>query len=120
MAKKWAMVFGIVFIVIGLLGFISNPIVGRAGYFMTNGLHDLVHIISGIIMLVVAMKNDKAASTVLIIFGFVYLLVTILGFLGITLGLDINGPDNLLHLVLAVVFLVVGYSQKPKMMGPAM
>lgn len=120
MVKKWAMVFGIVFVVIGLLGFIANPIVGREGIFQTNALHDLVHIISGIVMLVVAMKSDKAASSVLVVFGIVYLLVTILGFLGISLGLNINPADNWLHLVLAVVFLVVGYTNKPKMMAGGM
>lgn len=119
MAKKWAMIFGIVFVVIGLLGFIANPIVGRSGFFETNALHDLVHIISGIVMLVVAAKSDKAASTVLIVFGFVYLLVTLLGFfLGSNvLGLTINPADNWLHLVLAIAFLGVGYASKPKMLA---
>ena len=35
MAKKLAMLFGIVFVLVGALGFISNPIVGEGGYFQT-------------------------------------------------------------------------------------
>lgn len=115
MAKKWTIVFGIVFIVIGLLGFIHNSIVGTDAFFNTNLAHNLVHIISGIVFLIVAAKSDKAASMVLIVFGIVYLLVTILGFLGIGLGLDINTNDNYLHLVLTIVFLAVGFGTRSKM-----
>jgi hypothetical protein len=123
MAKKLTIIFGIVFIVIGILGFISNPIVGREGFFMTNAVHDLVHIISGIVFLIVASKSDQASSTVLTVFGVIYLLVTLLGFIaggdGNLLGLAVNGADNVLHLVLAVVFLIAGLSTKSKMSATA-
>lgn len=124
MAKKLAIIFGIVFIVIGLLAFIPNPIVGPGAFFEANVAHDLVHIISGIIFLIVAAKSDKAASTVLTVFGVIYLLVTLLGFIaggdGNLLGLTINTADNFLHLVLAVVFLAAGLGTKPKMSSAQM
>lgn len=123
MAKKLTIIFGIVFVVIGLLGFIDNPIVGRSGYFMTNALHDWVHIISGVIFLIVAARSESASSTVLTVFGVIYLLVTLLGFVaasdGNLLGLTVNGPDNILHLVLAIVFLAAGLGTRSKMPSQA-
>jgi hypothetical protein len=120
MAKKLAMVFGVVFLLIGVLGFVSNPIVGDGSLFQTNAIHNLVHIISGIIFVVAAKKTERVAGKTLFIFGIVYLLVAILGFLmsdgGATtslLGLiEINAADNWLHIVLAVVFILVGSKAK--------
>jgi hypothetical protein len=52
MAKTLALVFGIVFIVVGILGFIPNPIVGHDALFHTNSVHNLVHLIIGIVLLI--------------------------------------------------------------------
>ncbi len=109
MVKKLAIVFGIVFVVVGLLGFISNPIVGDAGIFHTNALHNIVHLLVGIILLCVA-KNEKNAAKAMKIFGIVYLLLAILGFISLDIlsFISANGADNILHLVLGIVLLVVG------------
>lgn len=118
MAKKWTIVFGIVFIVIGLLGFIQNSIVGVDAIFVTDAAHNIVHILSGIVFLIVAAKSERSSSMVLIVFGIVYLLVTILGFISedTVLGLiKINQADNYLHLVLSLAFLAVGFGTRSKM-----
>lgn len=112
MAKTAALVFGIIFVLVGLLGFVSNPLVGANGLFMTNGLHNVVHLLFGIILLV-AMRGGQAQSALwLKILGVVYLILAVLGLvLGgpMLFGLvDINGADNWLHLVLGVVLLLAG------------
>ena len=63
-AKTLAVVFGIVFVIVGLLGFVGNPLVGSMGLFMTNHAHDLVHLLIGVILLIVAYTAPaKSAST---------------------------------------------------------
>ena len=114
MAKKLAMVFGVIFVIVGLLGFFSNPLVGAHGYFMTDTFHNVVHLLIGIIMLAMA---GSAAGTSLTVFGIIYLLLAIVGFVqggsGKLLGLvAYNAADNWLHLVVGVVLLAAGFSGK--------
>lgn len=115
MAKKLAVVFGIIFVLVGILGFIPNPLVGATGLFETDTLHNLVHLLIGVILLIVAMSAPAASALWLKIFGVVYLLLAVLGFLlipggGVLLGLVItNTADHLLHLVLGVVLLAAGF-----------
>lgn len=115
----WAKVFGIVFLVIGVLGFV--PGIASDGHllgiFEIDALHNVIHLLSGLIALVVAFKSDAAARMYFKIFGVVYLLVTILGFVqGSVLGLfDVNMADNALHLVIAALALWVGFGMKSGM-----
>lgn len=124
MVKKLAVVFGVLFLLVGVLGFVSNPIVGGMGMFHTNMLHNVVHLVIGLGLLMAA-KNEMAAKRWMKIFGVVYLLVAVLGFLmvgsgeGMLLGLvAINGADNWLHLVLGVVLLLLGMAGKKTMSMP--
>jgi len=108
MIKNVLYVLGAVFIIVGLLGFINHPVLG---IFEVNTLHNLIHLASGILALIFAGMGESQAKTFAVVLGVIYALVTILGFLlgGNILGLiHTNMADNLLHLVLAVVFLAVG------------
>ncbi|MEK7579399.1 MAG: DUF4383 domain-containing protein [Patescibacteria group bacterium] len=122
--KKWARLLGIVLLVIGILGFIPG-ITTTDGYllgiFHVDGLHNIIHIITGLIGLIVSAKSERAQRLFFQIFGWIYLVVTILGFLGsgMVLGLFVaNVADNILHLVIAVLSLWLGYSgRKAAMMS---
>ena len=112
-ARLAAIVIGIVFVLVGILGFIPNPIVGPTGYFVTNTLHDLIHLISGIVLLAGAF-SALGSSMALKIIGVVYALIAILGFFAITNGMllgliPVNTADQWLHVVLAVVILVAAF-----------
>ena len=112
-ARMAAIVIGIVFVIVGVLGFIPNPIVGPSGIFATNTLHDLIHLISGVVLLAGAFSS-LGSSMALKIIGVVYALVAILGFFavsnGMLLGLiPVNAADQWLHVVLAVVILAAGF-----------
>lgn len=113
MAKKLGLVLGIVFVLIGILGFMGTSLVGAEGTFETNTLHDLVHIITGLVFIFVAMKSVAKLGMVFKVFGIVYLLVAALGFMvgeGMVLGLlHVNGADNVLHLILGAVILFLGF-----------
>jgi hypothetical protein len=122
MLKNAALVFGIVFIALGILGFVPGITTGSIndgmllGIFHVNVVHDIIHIASGIVALFM-MGNAKNAKLYFQIFGVVYLLVTILGFLmynstDLLVIVAINPADDYLHLVIAAVTLYLGFATK--------
>jgi hypothetical protein len=126
-AQLYALVVGVVFLAAGVLGFFysSNFDTGEAvarpenrdavfGLLEVNGWHNLVHIATGALALLVA-GRPSAARTFAIAFGFVYLLITILGVAagdgGVVLGLiPVNTADNVLHAAVGVAGLVLGFA----------
>lgn len=119
-AKTAAMVLGIVFLIVGALGFVPNPIVGANGIFLTNHLHDLVHIGSGIVLLLGA-YSALGSGMALRIVGIVYALVAVLGFVmpGMVFGIAMNMADHWLHVILAIVILYAGFVLPDKVRAPA-
>src|SRR5262245_27916560 len=107
-ARTAALAIGIIFIVVGLLGFIDNPIVGSSetAIFHADTVHNMVHIVSGVLFVLVAMAAPASARTVMLIFGIVYLVIGILGITSVgedgmakLLGfLHVNAADNYLHI----------------------
>jgi len=123
MAKKLAMVFGVVFLLVGVLGFFPNPIIGTSmdAWFHADTVHNLIHIVTGLVFVYIAVKTG-ASATAMKVFGVVYLLVALLGFVDMDLfGLThVNMADNWLHVVLGVVILLAGFTAKdsaPMTMG---
>ena len=123
MVKKLANIFGIVFLAVGILGYIPGITTDShlLGIFHVNGMHNIVHILSGIIALWAGMTSAKAAKMYCQIFGIVYALVAVLGFMvgdGLILGLIANNSaDNWLHVVIALVALYAGFSMKTEGQG---
>lgn len=121
MAKTLAIIFGIIFVLVGILGFVPNPLVGSGAIFDTNHLHDLVHLIIGLILLAVAFMAPSQSGLWLKILGVIYLLVAILGFVlvpagGLLLGiLQTNTADHWLHVVLGIVLLAAGFAPNSSM-----
>ena len=113
--KKLGVVLGIVFVLVGILGFISNPLVGANGLFQTDAVHNVIHLIIGVVLLIAA-KSESASRKAIITFAVIYLLLAIVGFFqlgasgqsGKLLGLaSANSADNWLHVVLAIVMYVL-------------
>jgi hypothetical protein len=111
-AKTAALIIGVVFLLVGVLGFIDNPLVSAKGIFAVNTEHNLVHLVSGVVILAGAYSGVGAALT-LKIFGIVYAVVAILGFFtsgNMLLGMIlVNAADHWLHVALAIVILAAGY-----------
>lgn len=112
--KTIGIVFGVVFLAVGLLGFVLNPTLIAFG---VNPLHNLVHLASGAVLLAGALMNDgRNARTVNMTFGAVYLLVALLGFVthGLTdalLASDADAfpfADAALHAVLGIALVGSG------------
>jgi hypothetical protein len=115
--KTFALVVGIVFVLVGILGFIPALVPGGAllGIFAVNALHSIVHLLIGI--LGIAATYAGLARRYNQVIGIVYLLLGILGFIpplvinGALLSIvSINLADNLLHLVAGAAMVTVGFA----------
>ena len=114
MAKIILYVFGAIFTLVGLVGFfISSPLFG---IFEVNALHSAIHLATGIIFLGVAFMAPRSSHMTAGVFGIVYAIVAVLGF--VMPGDDIlglipsNTADNALHTVVALVLLYAGFMTK--------
>ena len=116
MTKTFGMLFGIVFLAVGILGFVPGITKDDMllNIFMVNKMHSIVHIASGVVFLLASMAGAGAASLWFKIFGLVYAVVAILGFMnpnGMLLGMMSNNPaDTWLHVVLAAAMLLIGFA----------
>ena len=115
MAKPVVTVISVVLLAIGVIGFVNDPILGT---FEVDTVHNLIHLLSGLVGLVMASRGSARAFA--IGFGLIYGVITVLGFtmhsgdaMATTklLGLvEINHADNYLHLALTAVLLLVGFT----------
>ena len=116
MVKSAAILFGVVFLLIGILGYVpaTTPANGMLlRIFHVNTAHNIVHLASGVVFLLCGIAGAGPSQTFFKIFGIIYGLVAVLGFyygdnalLGIVAN---NTADTWLHVVLAVVMLSLGF-----------
>lgn len=111
-----AAIFGAVYTLVGLAGFLVTggvPFASQEGEpllgFEVNPLHNIVHLVIGIALLLASRTVTGARSANLTV-GAVYLLVGILGLFIIDTEANIlalNGADNVLHFATAIILLGV-------------
>ena len=117
--KRIAVIFGILFVAGGLLGFVPavNPGGKLLGMFDVNGAHNLVHIATGVVALIVGFASDKASRIFFQVFGIVYAAVAALGFFygdQPLLGMISNNvADTWLHVGVAAISLYLGFLMRP-------
>lgn len=120
MAKTVCRILGVVFVLVGLIGFVSPRLLGAH----LSLAHNLVHIVSGVIALYFGFAGTlSAAKAFCLVFGVVYLALGILGMaLGAPMGeeprmwhvgpLDLGQADHGIHILLGVIFLAGGLFTK--------
>jgi Domain of unknown function (DUF4383) len=117
-ARRFAQVFGAIYVLIGIVGFFVTGFGDFAGsegqtliLFDVNPLHNIVHLVVGIAFLAAsgAEATAKAISTLI---GAVYLAVGLLGLFLVGNAdlnlLALNQADNVLHLLSGAIALYVG------------
>ena len=117
LAQTGALVIGATLIGAGILGFFfgDDNFSTGAGVqgkeflgFEVNGWHNVVHIATGALLVLMAPKA-KSAVTGLLIFAAAYAVVTVLGFIDgdtVVNFIPVNFADNVLHAVLTVAALL--------------
>ena len=118
LAQLFCLVTGIVLVLVGILGFFVNSMFnsgpGVSGdeliIFEVNGWHNIVHLATGAFLLFMA-ASARTAILGALIFGVLYVVVTLYGFIDgddVLTIVPINTADNFLHLALAIVAIAVG------------
>jgi len=120
MAKTIATILGIVFILVGLAGFAMPNLLGA--HLMPA--HNVIHLASGVISLYLGLKGSLSAARMFgFVFGAVYLLLGVAGFLLGTAGgannevlfrvvpgtLELGTIDHIIHVVIGAVYLLGGF-----------
>jgi hypothetical protein len=122
MVKRIAMLFGVVFLLVGILGLLApggmnmgdaaNP-PKLLGLFPVNLLHNIVHLLFGVWGLSAA-RSFAGAQLYARAGGLIYLVLAVCGFvIPTTFGLiPIGGNDIWLHALLGLVLTGVGFTAK--------
>jgi hypothetical protein len=119
-AQLYALIFGAVLTVAGIIGFFynseftSDKTVRDAvfGILDVNGWHNVVHILTGILGLIAA-ANYAASRSYALGLGFIYIVVAIWGFIigsgdSILSIIPVNTEDNILHLLIGIAGIAAG------------
>ena len=115
MLKRIAVTFGITFLLVGILGFVPGITQGGhlLGIFHVNPAHNFVHILTGAVAIASGLSSAHASQLFFRIFGVIYGLVAVLGFVqgdGMLLGMIANNTaDAWLHTGIAAVSLFLGF-----------
>jgi hypothetical protein len=127
MLKTAAIIFGVFFIIAGIGGFVPAlaPTHGDGamlfGIFMVGPVHNIIHLASGAAALLCGFLGAEAARKYFQIFGVVYLLVALIGFVygnsKIMGVMEHNMADIGLHIVIAVAALYLGFLGGREMVG---
>jgi hypothetical protein len=117
-----AALVGAVFLLVGILGFIPGitthygdmSFAGHGsgakllGIFQVSILHNIVHLLFGVVGLAMA-KSVDGARTFLIGGGVIYLVLWLLGIVGGGDWIPVNTADNWLHFVLGAGMIGLGF-----------
>jgi hypothetical protein len=126
MTKNIATVLGVVFILVGLIGFAMPDMMGMH----LSIVHNVIHLVSGALALYFGLKTTPwATRNFCVVFGAIYAL---LGLAGFVLGganqvltilptqLVLGTMDHVVHVILGAIFLFAGLYRKPIAAGPPM
>lgn len=123
MIKKLGVLWGILFLLGGILGFV--PVITQddmfLGFFMVNTAHNILHMVSGSIFLAASLFGDKMVRSWFVIFGIFYIGLSIAGFEagdGLIFNLISSSRiDSWGHAFLGLVLFVIGVAV-PKRIKP--
>ena len=117
-----AALVGVVFLLVGILGFVPGitthygdlSFAGHdsgaqlLGIFQVSILHNIVHLLFGVVGLALA-KTPEGGRSFLLGGGAVYLVLWVIGLIGAGDWIPVDTADNWLHFVLGVGMIAVGF-----------
>ncbi len=127
--QKFGLLFGAIYVGVGVVGFAFTGFNGLVlesneallGIFYLNPFHNIVHVvIGGLVVMGALVLTPSGTEGVNIGVGGVYILATVLGYIG-SLGLlnvkPLFDPDNFLHLASGLALLLFGGGLLRSMQG---
>lgn len=135
LAKRVATILGAAFLLVGVLGFVAPSLIGMH----LSPAHSVVHLVTGAVSLWLGLKGSvSAARTFCLVFGLVYLLLGVAGFVaGADAAPGVPGPhdarmlklvpgvlefgtsDHAVHILLGGIYLVGGLAARRVVAVPA-
>jgi hypothetical protein len=124
MLKRMAVAFGIVLILAGIAGYVPVlvPDGHLFGLFAVDSLHNMVHVVTGVVAVIVGYRSEHASQVFFQTFGVIYGLVAVLGLvygnaplLGV---MSHNWADFGLHIAIAAFSLYLGFVYGPHHVEP--
>ncbi len=123
-ARKIAFWFGVIYVVVGVLGFLPGITVASdrpghgllLGIFAVNALHNVVHLIAGAGLIAAGLAAASTATTLLGLLAVIFALLVPASFIApIIEAVPLNVPDTLLHAVsaLLVAYLAWTVARRP-------
>lgn len=120
------MTLGVIFVAIGVLGFVPGVTTDGMllGFFAVDATHNIIHILTGALAIVVARQSEENARMFAKAAGVVYAAIAVVGLFwsgDMLLGLvSVNLADDLLHVIAALAFLWIGFGAgKESMSDPS-
>jgi Domain of unknown function (DUF4383) len=122
MAKTLCKILGVVLVLVGIAGFLKRDLLGMH----LTTIHNIVHLLTAAIALYFGYYgSDATARAFCQVVGAIYLILGIVGFVApdvvanviqshTATGGENLTPDNIVHLLLGAVFLIVGLLREPK------
>ncbi|MDM7887546.1 DUF4383 domain-containing protein [Curtobacterium sp. RHCJP20] len=126
LVQKGALLFGVVFLIVGIAGFIpgltmdmgtmsfagNSSMAMLLGLFQVSALHNIVHLLFGIVGILAA-RSAAGSRSYLLIGGIIYAVLFVFGLFvanmaGAANFVPLNSADNVLHALLAVAMIVLG------------
>lgn len=130
MAKRIATILGIGFLLVGIIGFVARDFLGTH----LSIVHTVIHLVSGAAALYLGLKGTESQARLFcIVFGIVYALLGVAGFLfggSSSPSAGVPGPtddrllkvipgmlelgtvDHVLHILLGLIFLIGGFMSR--------
>ena len=121
-AQLYSLAFGATLLLVGILGFIAEASFDAGSdvngsnfiLFEVNGWHNLVHIASGLVGLLL-WRSLAGARSFALGFGVVYGIVTLWGFIDgndVLSLIPVNAADNVLHLAISALGIAAGLASR--------
>jgi hypothetical protein len=116
MANRVATILGIGFLLVGIVGFLAPDILGMH----LTLAHNIVHLVTGAVSLWLGLKGSaSAAKTFCLVFGLVYLLLGVAGFVAgkgeekmlelLPGQLMFGRMDHIVHILLGAIYAIGGF-----------
>jgi hypothetical protein len=118
MILTYAKVMGLLFLTMGILGFIPGaaPHGELFGLFLMDTAHNILFLMTGLVLLAVGLSNQwESARRVTLGVAAVYGLLTLLGFVipsHLVMGMPMNMSDDILHLAITASALMFGLPER--------
>ena len=115
MAKGYAVVVGLVLLLVGILGFVKSDMTIMGMTLRFNPIHNSIHLLSGLVGLAAGLAGGgSGAKTFAQVFGVIYTLVALAGFAGmpaiVVTTLNLNTSYNVIHLAVGLLGLLAGFT----------